>query len=171
VSDDQDLLADLAERIRHRFFGKYRGTVTQVDQSTLRIKAKVPSVLGTTESGWCLPCVPYAGPKAGFFFLPDTGAAVWIEFEGGDVSYPIWAGCYWRDGELPSDASPTVRGVVTAAPHKLLFDDGQSSVTLSDVNGGEVSLDTSGVTHSRGGQQVSVGDSSVSINDGAIEVM
>ena len=24
------------------------------------------------------------------------GAGVWIEFEGGDVSRPIWTGCYWH---------------------------------------------------------------------------
>jgi len=170
VNLDSDLLAELAERVLHRFHGKYRGTVTQVDATTHRIKAKVPAVLGRTESGWCLPCVPYAGKAAGFFFLPDVGAAVWIEFEGGDVSLPIWTGCFWREGELPADASPRVRGVVTAAPHKLLFDDGQSSITLADANGGQVSLDTTGVSHSRGSQKVAVADSSVSINDGAFEV-
>ena len=37
------------------------GIVTDVDASTMRIKAVVPSVLGETETGWCMPCVPYAG--------------------------------------------------------------------------------------------------------------
>ena len=104
--DEDRLLFELADRLRNRFYGKYRGIVTAVDQATLRIKATVPAVLGTTPTGWCLPCVPYAGPGAGFFFVPDAGAAVWIEFEGGDVSYPIWSGCFWRAGELPADAAP-----------------------------------------------------------------
>ena len=59
-----------------------------VDAATCRIKAKVPAVLGDAESGWCMPCVPYAGPKVGIAFLPEVGSGVWIEFEGGDVSYP-----------------------------------------------------------------------------------
>jgi uncharacterized protein involved in type VI secretion and phage assembly len=170
VSDDH-LLFELAERLRSRFFGKYRGIVTDVDSATLRIKATVPAVLGTTPSGWCQPCVPYAGPDVGFFFIPDVGAGVWIEFEGGDVSYPIWSGCYWRSGELPSDAAPAVRGLVTGAQHKLLFDDDAQSVTLADSNGGSQTFDSTGITSTRGSQKVVVGDASVSVNDGAMEVM
>jgi uncharacterized protein involved in type VI secretion and phage assembly len=168
--NDVELLLDLAERVRHRYYGKYRGTVTDVDAATLRIKANVPAVLGAVPTGWCVACVPYAGPDVGFFFVPDIGAGVWIEFEGGDVSYPIWSGCYWRAGELPSDASPSVRGVVTGAPHKLLFADDDETVTLSDANDNEVTLDSSGITQARGTQQVVVGDASVNINSGALEV-
>jgi uncharacterized protein involved in type VI secretion and phage assembly len=168
---NEQLLFELAERLQSRFYGKYRGIVTDVDSSTLRIKATVPAVLGTATTGWCLPCVPYAGDQVGFFMLPDSGAAVWIEFEGGDVSYPIWSGCFWRTNELPSDASPTTRGVVTSAPHKLLFDDDADEVTLTDSNNGEIVFDSSGVKTSRGSQSVLVEDSDVSINDGAFKVM
>ena len=143
MSSDHDLLVELADRIRHRFYGKYRGIVTDVDASTLRIKATVPAVLGQTPTGWCLPCVPYAGADVGFFFVPEAGAGVWIEFEGGDVSYPIWSGCYWRTGELPSDATPTTRGIVTQAASKLLFDDDGETVTIADANNNTVSLDSS----------------------------
>jgi uncharacterized protein involved in type VI secretion and phage assembly len=167
---DELLLTELTDRLRSRFFGKYRGVVTDVDADTLRIKATVPAVLGEVPSGWCMACVPYAGQDVGFFFVPDVGAGVWIEFEGGDVSYPIWSGCYWRAGELPSDASPTTRGVVTKAASKLLFDDDGETVTLNDANDNTVTLDSSGVTQTRGTQKVTVGDASVSINDGAMEV-
>ena len=170
MSGEAELLLELAERVRSRFYGKYRGKVSEVDQDTLRIKATVPAVLGDTVSGWCLPCVPYAGDQVGLFLIPDVGAAVWIEFEGGDPSYPIWAGCFWRQGELPSDAGPKVRGVVTAAPHKMLFDDDASEVTLTDSNEGSLKLDSDGVTAGRGSKKVVVGDSSVSVNDGALEV-
>src|SRR5437763_325247 len=93
-------LMDVVDRMRNRFYGKYRGTVSTVDDSNVpRIKARVPSVLGPDqETGWCMPCVPYAGDQAAFAFMPEEGAGVWIEFEGGDVSYPIWVGCYWHDG-------------------------------------------------------------------------
>jgi uncharacterized protein involved in type VI secretion and phage assembly len=170
MNTEEDLLMDLADLVRNRFFGKYRGTVSDIDADTLRVKAVVPAVLGDTPTDWCLPCVPFAGQDVGLFLIPPKGAAVWIEFEGGDVSAPIWSGCLWRVGELPSDAAPNVRGLVTAAPHKLLFDDDQSTVTLSDVNDNTVSLDSSGITHQRGGQSLVVGDSSVSVNDGAMQV-
>lgn len=170
MSADEELLADLADLLRSRFYGKYRGTVTQVDSGTLQIKAKVPAVLGETETGWCLPCVPYAGPNVGLFLVPDPGAAVWIEFEGGDVSLPIWAGCLWRSGELPSDAAPKVRGLVTGAPHKLLFDDDQSTVDLEDAGGDSLTFDGSGITASSGSSSVNVNSASVSVNNGALEV-
>ena len=60
------LLQDLLEHVKHRFYGKYRGIVTDVDASTMRIKASVPSVLRRQPTGWCMPCVPYAGPQVGF---------------------------------------------------------------------------------------------------------
>jgi uncharacterized protein involved in type VI secretion and phage assembly len=163
-------LEDLLERLRTRFYGKYRGIVSDVDASTMRIKAKVPSVLGETDSGWCMPCVPYAGPNVGFAFLPETGSGVWIEFEGGDVSYPIWVGGYWREGEFPSDAAEGTPLIVTAAPHTLTFDDGQGSISISDPNGNSLTLDNSGITLANGSSSIVISSSSVSVNDGALEV-
>jgi hypothetical protein len=95
---------------------------------------------------------------------------VWIEFEAGDVSYPIWVGCYWRTGEAPPDATPTVKAVVTKAGHKLLFDDDGGTVTLSDSNENSVTLDGSGITLLRGSGKVVIDDNGVTINDGALEV-
>jgi uncharacterized protein involved in type VI secretion and phage assembly len=171
VNGGRDELLELAERLRSRFYGKYRGTVTDVDSSTLRLKANVPSVLGDVPTGWCMPCVPYAGPQVGIAFLPEVGAGVWIEFEGGDVSYPIWSGCYWRTDEIPSDATPTVKTIVTKAGSKVLLDDDGSTITISDESQNEVKLSSDGISLTRGANSVSVGDSEVNVNDGALEVM
>jgi uncharacterized protein involved in type VI secretion and phage assembly len=167
---ETDLL-EVVERLRNRFYGKYRGTVTQIDEDTLRIKAKVPEVLRDQETGWCVPCVPYAGDGVGFAFLPEEGSGVWIEFEGGDVSFPIWVGCYWRSDEKPDDAAPAVKTIVTSSGHKLLLDDDGSTITISDENENEVTLDSDGITLVRGGKKIVVSESEVSVNDGALEVM
>jgi uncharacterized protein involved in type VI secretion and phage assembly len=167
--NDQAIM-DILDRLRNRFYGKYRGTVTQVDAPTMRIKAKVPSVLAGQESSWCMACVPYAGKEVGFAFLPEVGAGVWIEFEGGDVSYPIWTGCYWRIGESPSDAAPSVKVIVTKE-HKLLLDDDAPSITLGDSSQNSVALESSGLTLKRGGNQIEISDSEVNVNDGALEVI
>ncbi|HTW98469.1 MAG TPA: phage baseplate assembly protein V [Acidimicrobiales bacterium] len=170
LTDDR-ALEDLLERLRTRFYGKYRGIVSAVDASTMRIKAKVPSVLGETDSGWCMPCVPYAGPNVGFAFLPEEGSGVWIEFEGGDVSYPIWVGGYWREGEVPSSAGAEVKVIVTTAPLSVELDDDQESITIADSNGNSITLDSSGITLSSGqSESLVVSSSSVSVNDGALEV-
>jgi uncharacterized protein involved in type VI secretion and phage assembly len=166
----EQALLEIVERFRYRFYGKYRGIAVDIDSGTLRIKAKVPSVLGTQTTGWCRPCVPYAGPDVGIAFLPEIGSGVWIEFEGGDVSYPIWTGCFWRDGEPPSDAAPKVKTIVTKAGHKILLDDDGGSVTISDSNGNKITLDSSGITLERGSSKVEIGGSEVNVNDGALEV-
>src|SRR4051812_29659790 len=81
----------------HRYFGKYRGYVHRVDDPLKigRVMAICPRLTGDTPLGWALPCTPYAGPDQGLFTVPDVGAGVWIEFEGGDLSSPIWSGMWW----------------------------------------------------------------------------
>jgi uncharacterized protein involved in type VI secretion and phage assembly len=166
--NDQAIL-DILERLRNHFYGKYRGTVTDVDAATMRIKAKVPAVLAGQKSGWCMACVPYAGKEVGFGFLPEVGAGVWIEFEGGNVSYPIWTGCYWRKDEPPSDAAPAVKFIVTKE-HKLLLDDDTPSIALSDSSENKVTLQGSGLALERGGCKIEISDSAVNVNDDALEI-
>jgi uncharacterized protein involved in type VI secretion and phage assembly len=152
------------------FFGKYRGSVTEVDAQTLRIKAQVPSVLKDKPSGWCEPCVPYAGPSVGFVMLPEVGSGVWIEFEGGDPSLPIWVGCYWREGEIPPDADADIKAIYVKTG-SLAFDNNGSTVTLQDASQHTAVIDSNGVTLTGGSAgKVAVGSSSVSVNDGALEV-
>src|SRR5262249_1712794 len=129
-----DLLQDLADRVMGRFWGKHRGEVTDNDdpQTMGRLKVKVPSVLGDTEL-WAMPCVPYAGDSVGFYVLPKAGAGVWVEFEGGDPSFPIWTGCYWRAGELPSEATAaTIRLWKTEKSTVKLDDDGSTAIEISN---------------------------------------
>jgi len=168
--NEQSLL-EVLERLRGRFFGKYRGVVTEVDTGFFgRIKAKVPAVLGEQPTGWCMPCVPYAGDDAGFAFLPEVGSGVWIEFEGGDVSYPIWAGCYWRSGEQPSAMAAAVKVLRTKGGIEVVLDDDAGSVTVEDPNGNKVTLDSAGVTLERGGGKLEITDGKLSANSGALEV-
>ncbi|HET7504595.1 MAG TPA: phage baseplate assembly protein V [Kofleriaceae bacterium] len=170
MANEQAIL-EVLDRLRGRFYGKYRGSVTEVEEGGRgRIKAKVPAVLGDTATGWCDPCVPYAGDQVGFAFLPEVGAGVWIEFEGGDVSYPIWTGCYWREGELPSDAAPKKKLIQTKAGHQIVFDDDGESVTIKDSNDNTITLDSSGIVVKRGSGKLEVAESKVTVNDGALEV-
>lgn len=166
----EQALHEILERLRNRFYGKYRGAVTDVDAKTLRIKAKVPAVLGEQKTGWCMPCVPYASKGAGLAFLPEVGAGAWIEFEGGDVSYPIWSGCYWRDGETPEDAKPKARAIVTKEGLKILLDDENGVIEISDGNDNSILLDSNGVTIAHGSKKIEITSSSVKINDGNLEV-
>lgn len=168
---NEEAFLEILERMRSRFYGKYRGAVTEVEEGKRgRIKAKVPAVLGEQTTGWCMPCVPYAGKEVGFAFLPEVGSGVWIEFEGGDVSYPIWSGCYWRDDEIPPDAKPAKKVIVTKAGHQIVFDDEEESITITDPSENKVTLDDEGITLERGSGKVLVAKSKVDVNDGGLEV-
>lgn len=166
--NDQTLM-DLVDRMRNRFYGKYRGTVIDVDAKG-RVKALVPAVLGDQPTGWCLPCLPYAGDQCGVAFLPEKDSGVWIEFEGGDVSYPIWVGCYWHDGEKPSRVAWHVKVMKTKGNQQIVLDDDDHSITMSDSNGNSVTLDRNGIAIVRGKGKIAITDGKVSANDGAMEV-
>ena len=161
---DDRTLEDVLDRLRSRFYGKYRGIVSSVDPATMRIKALVPSVLGDQETGWCMPCVPYAGPKAGFAFLPAAGSGVWVEFEGGDVSYPIWVGCYWHDGEKPDRVTDKVK-VIQTQHLQIVLDENQDSITITDSHKNSVTLEQGGMTLVRGTGKVVITNGQVKVND------
>lgn len=169
---NEQVLMDLVERMRSRFYGKYRGTVTQVGTGANlgRIKAKVPAVLGDIESTWCSPCVPYAGEKVGIAFLPEENAGVWIEFEGGDISYPIWVGCYWHDDEQPSALAPDIKVIRTPGGRQILIDDKNNAITITDGMDNSVTIDQNGIAIVRKSSKISVTETKVSVNDGAMEV-
>jgi len=99
----EENVARVIERQTDRFYGKYRGLVAiNVDPlGQGRLKALVPEVLGVVPSSWALPCAPYAGTLAGLFTVPLPGTGVWIEFEAGDVTRPVWTGCWWGSAQVP----------------------------------------------------------------------
>lgn len=161
------------------FYGKYRGTVVNnLDPMTRgRVQVSVPAVLGDGRLSWAEACVPYAGDQVGLFAVPPVGANVWVEFEGGDPGYPILAGCFWGQGQAPGDGLPTT---------KVFKSDGVT-VTANDLPGGggltvevappvvstpiTLACTSSGIELSVGASKIVLSAASVSINNGALEVV
>jgi uncharacterized protein involved in type VI secretion and phage assembly len=176
----------LLEFIRSHYFGKYRGTVVDNQDSTGRgrLKVQVPAVLGGL-SVWAMPCVPYAGDGVGFYSLPDAGAGVWVDFEAGDPSYPVWTGCFWADNELPDDNDAAIKTWKTNsiqlrmddnADEIVLKNSSDASITLnSDVTseGGQAkhTVGSGGIVSELGAGKVEVTQSSVNVNNGSLEVI
>jgi uncharacterized protein involved in type VI secretion and phage assembly len=140
------------------FYGKYRGLVsnTRDPENRGRIQAKVPGIYGDTLSPWALPCLPFGGGDLGLFVLPPEGSNVWIEFEGGNLEYPIWSGCFWQsNGDMPQELQPAPEQKVllkTPGGHMLLLDDspGMGGVTLQ----------------ASGGQKIVINDQEIEISNG-----
>ncbi len=138
---NDDLLARLVERVEGRFYGKYRAfVVDNADpENRGRLRLRIPSVLGNdVVSGWALPCLPYGGAAdQGFFFIPEADACVWVEFEMGDLAYPVWVGTFWgkpggqSEAPKPADAqSPPTRKIIRTLKG--------SSIEIEDKDGDEV---------------------------------
>lgn len=168
----EQLVVELAEAVRHRYFGKYRGTAEKVDDDEKlgRIVAKVPSVYGEEDSPWALPSVPFAGKAHGFVVLPKEGDGVWIEFEGGDPAKPIWTGCWWAKGEMPSPGGPEERVLVTPEGLKLVLDDAKKKLQLLHPDGAEITLTGTDITLKIGQTKIVLSSAGVSINDVAFKV-
>ncbi|MCR9088144.1 MAG: phage baseplate assembly protein V [Rhodobacteraceae bacterium] len=156
-----------------RAFGKYRGqVVNNIDpQGQGRVQVSVPAIYGTNTLNWAMPCVPYAGPGVGLHLIPPVGANVWVEFEGGDIDYPIWAGAFWGQGECPSRL-PTEKLLVTSVA-TLTFDDANPAApVVIETPSGRIVITQSGITlEASTGASVELSGPKVSINNGALEVI
>jgi hypothetical protein len=141
---NDEILEQLIDYVRNRYFGKYRGAVVDKEDPTGRgrLQVKVPAVLGDLAV-WAMPCVPYAGDGMGQYILPDVDSGVWIEFEGGDRSFPIWTGAFWADNELPKNeqgttATPPLKIIRSEQGLMVTMDDDGQEITLSDENGNNI---------------------------------
>jgi hypothetical protein len=153
ASAEQEILSKLISKVDGRYYGKYRGIVTDNnDPDNLgRVKAKVQRLLNDEETGWALPAFIYGGiSEQGFFAVPDVNAGVWIEFEGGDLSYPIWTGTWYTSGSVPESAQPGQKVLKTKSGHKVILDDDGGTVEITDSNGNSMKMDSNQITISAG---------------------
>ncbi len=188
----ETVVANLVQKVERRFYGKYRGfVVDNADPEQLgRLKLQVPSVLGNeVVTGWALPCMPYGGDvNQGFLFIPEVDAGVWMEFEEGDLEFPIWVGTFWSkpggESELPKPNDPdgaeqdsvqdpiTRKIIKTKKGHTIQFEDadGEDMVTIVEAENSQViTMNKDGIKVSEGlqGHEVTLNEDGIKIVDGA----
>lgn len=165
-----------------RYFGKYRGSVVNnVDPMQLgRIQASVPDVSGVLLTTWALPCLPVAGMQTGVFTVPIIGAGVWIEFEQGDIDYPIWVGGFFGSAsEVPSlakSAPPGVPAVTIQTPlgHGLTISDVPGTtggILIRAASGASIAINDVGIVISNGhGAAITLQGNTVDVNGSALTI-
>lgn len=144
------------------YYSVYKGIVTDNadPQDQGRIKVRLPE-LGRDDplELFAYPISPFAGPGFGIFFPPEVDARVWVMFEGGNPTLPLYLGGWWSNpskapggSQVPVDASPNgqapvVREIRTKGGHRVIFDDGGPSpgITIQTANGCIVQLDDTGL--------------------------
>jgi uncharacterized protein involved in type VI secretion and phage assembly len=139
--EERDTMYEMLDAMDGCFFGKYRGLVKNNQDPTGcgRLKVVVPAVMGDQEV-WALPCAPYAGENMGLYAMPEPETGVWVEFEAGDPSYPIWVGCFWADGQAPKnergdDAAPPLKIIRSQKGLMITLNDKDQVITASDKDG------------------------------------
>jgi hypothetical protein len=168
------------------YFGKYRGTViNNIDPMQIgRIQVMVPDVSGLLPATWAMPCVPVAGMQMGTYFVPQVGAGVWVEFEHGDLEYPVWVGSFWGTAaEVPALALappsiPPGQNIViqTAGQNLVLISDAPPTPTtggiiLKSTTGAMIVVNDSGIYISNGkGASLTLVGPTTMINDGALTI-
>jgi Type VI secretion system/phage-baseplate injector OB domain len=177
TSEIQSIALRTAEDLRSRFFGKYRGTVAELesDGSLCRLRAYVPDIYGardgaSVKSPWALPALPFAGPSHGLILMPEVNDGVWIEFEAGDISRPIWTGCWFADGDRPDPSTAKARVLATSAGHKLVLDDDAQKVQLLHSGGAEFTMEQSQITLKLGSCQIVISQNDININNGMVKI-
>jgi uncharacterized protein involved in type VI secretion and phage assembly len=143
-----------------RYFGKYRGTVVNnVDpKGQGRLQVVVPQILPVPLASWAMMCTPVGGMQHGMFAVPPPKTGVWIEFEQGDIDYPIWTGCFPAAGfEIPKQAptpNPLFQSITLQTPT-------QNCVVIDDtpVKGGVI-------IKIRTGAKITVTDVGIELDNG-----
>jgi uncharacterized protein involved in type VI secretion and phage assembly len=162
----------LARQAAGRYYGKYRGIVTDVadPDNNGRIMAMVPSVAGETAIGWALPAFGFAGDGHGQVMLPEVGSMVWIEFEAGNLDYPIWTGGFFLPGQRPTPDGNAVRVIVSRNQHQLVLDDDADEVIVKHNGGPEIKLTGTAITLTVGACTLEIGLAAITLNNGIIKV-
>jgi uncharacterized protein involved in type VI secretion and phage assembly len=177
LQSDLDRLFEMAGT---RMFGKYRGVVTSNDDQDNRgqLEVQVNAVFGK-EKVWALPCAPVANPDgSGFFALPDVGANVWVEFEAGNINFPIWSGCFWPDKSISSSDGVASVKFWRTKNFVLRIDDDSGELKIEKSDGGkltisatEVASEANSVTQTAGGNKTKLTQTNFDVLEGALTVV
>ena len=165
-----------SERSTRFFPGLYTGRGETVEDHG-RIQVSVPAVFDQDVPEafvWARPCLPY-----GHFFVPEIGDQVWVAFENGDPSAPVWLGTWYPQGGVPAeaDAEPPVKRVIKSSKgHLIIMDDtdDDEALILQDQSGNSIEMRSgemvircqTNLTIDASGHEVVIRASSVDIQQG-----
>ena len=128
-----------------RFYGVYRGIVTDNNDplNQGRVKLKVPQVLFDQVTHWAWGCVQ----PGVIISIPTVGTGVFVMFESGDPSYPIWMGAFNQTITPPifgSFQGTSIQAVSSSVPTVLTLDTTDASTNVKIVSGDRLTMAVAG---------------------------
>jgi uncharacterized protein involved in type VI secretion and phage assembly len=180
------------------WFGVYSALVCDIlDPDGLgRVKVTLPwspDAGGARYEAWARLATLMAGNNRGSWFIPDVDDEVLVSFEGGDPRRPVVLGSLWNGKDIPpmsidaqnnkkllhsrngikitlDDADGQEELVLeTPGGSKVRLKDGPGVIEISDSNGNEVKMQSSGITVTASAKVI-VNASKIEINAGTLHV-
>ena len=117
-----------------RYYGTYRAiVVNNIDEEKHmnRLKVMVPEVMSGIMT-WALPKGQHGSTQTGFKYLaPKIGDIVFVTFEFGDPTKPLWEYHGWGIEQIPSPLDgPNKCGIVTPEGNVIVIDDDSGTLNL-----------------------------------------
>ena len=98
---------------------------------------------GEQLSPWIRMIQPYAGSGKGFYFIPEVGEEVMVDFENGNAERPFVLGAHYN-GAAKSGYNPTTKAIHTQSGTKILLNDAEGSVRIEDASRNIYEMDGQG---------------------------
>lgn len=135
-----------------RYYSCYRGFVQDSNdpQNLHRVRLIVPEVYGNNVYDyWALPKSLYSGEGYGTQCIPQKGDMVWVEFERGQPSKPIWSYGYRAKGEMPKEADVEDKNCfwfITPKGNVVKINDTKNYIHIKTNNGDYVELNKESIS-------------------------
>jgi len=110
---------------------------------------------GDELSPWIRMIQPYAGNGKGFYFIPEVGEEVMVDFENGNAERPFVLGTHYN-GAAKSGYKPTTKAIHTQSGTKIVLNDEDGSIKIEDAVGNSLIFD--------GNQKITLSSSIFEIN-------
>lgn len=95
-------------------------------------------------SPWLRIVNPYSANNRGFYFIPEIGDEVLVEYEGGDAEKPYVVGSLYHGKNKPikkwPDNNNSFKGIVTRSDLRIEFDDKKKVTTIETPGGNKIVL-------------------------------
>ncbi len=111
-----------------------------------RIRAKMHWMNGAEKTPWIRVTSPHGGGSKGMFFIPEIGEEVIVGFEGDSAVKPYVIGTVYhgKANNTYSNAGNDVKALQTRSGNKLVMNDKDGSVHMTDKGGADMLMDGAG---------------------------
>ncbi|MFC2505860.1 MAG: phage baseplate assembly protein V, partial [Capnocytophaga ochracea] len=99
-----------------------------------------------TKTPWIRVVQPHAGGGKGFYFIPEVGEEVWVDFEDQNAERPFVVGSNYNGKEFSKyhTAGNDKKVIHTRSGTKIILNDGEGSVFIEDPSGNTYLMDGQG---------------------------